>query len=330
MKIFWVEARPWNKEIVTTALESGADAVLVPEGYSGKVRELGVIPTVSEDGTIVIGKDVVEIEIAGKDDEKKAAALAKGRKVIVKTGDWTIIPLENLVAQGGEILAHVRSAEEARTALQILETGVAGIVLQTADAGEIQKAARLVKGKSSLHKLEASTVTEIKVLGMGDRVCVDTCSSMTIGEGMLVGNSGSSMFLVHSESVENPYVEARPFRVNAGALHAYVITPSGKTKYLSELRSGDDVLLTKSDGESRPAIVGRVKVELRPMMLVRADCGGREVSLILQNAETIRLVRPDGSPISVAKLREGDEVLCHIGEGGRHFGMKVDETIVEK
>ncbi len=116
----------------------------------------------------------------------------------------------------------------------------------------------------------------------------------------------------------------------AGALHAYVITPSGTTKYLSELRSGDEVLLTRAGGESRAAIVGRVKVELRPMMLVRADCGGRDVSLILQNAETIRLVRPDGSPLSVAKLRQGDEVLCHTEEGGRHFGMKVDETITEK
>ncbi|MDP8248090.1 MAG: 3-dehydroquinate synthase II [Candidatus Tritonobacter lacicola] len=330
MKSFWVDVRPWDKDMVTTALESGADAVIVPEGCSDKVRELGVILTVSGDGDIVLGKDVLEIEISGKADEMKAAAISRENKVIVKTSDWTIIPLENLVAQSGGIFAYVRSAEEARTALQVLEKGVAGVVVRTADPGEIRKAARFVKGKSTVLGLETAKVVEIKVLGMGDRVCVDTCTAMTTGEGMLVGNSSSAMFLVHSESVENPYVEARPFRVNAGALHAYVLTPSGKTKYLSELRSGDDVLVTRFSGESRAAIVGRAKVELRPMMLVRAVCRRKEISLILQNAETIRLVKSDGEPLSVAKLKVGDGVLCHISEGGRHFGMKVEETITER
>ncbi|MBF0527617.1 MAG: 3-dehydroquinate synthase II, partial [Deltaproteobacteria bacterium] len=32
MKQIWVKVDPWNKELVTTALESGADAVVVPEG----------------------------------------------------------------------------------------------------------------------------------------------------------------------------------------------------------------------------------------------------------------------------------------------------------
>jgi len=51
---------------------------------------------------------------------------------------------------------------------------------------------------------------------------------------------------------------------------------------------------------------------------------------VLQNAETIRLTRPDGTPISVAELKEGDEVLGYIETPGRHFGMKVEETITEK
>jgi len=51
---------------------------------------------------------------------------------------------------------------------------------------------------------------------------------------------------------------------------------------------------------------------------------------VLQNAETIRLTRPDGTPISVVELKEGDEVLGYIESEGRHFGMKVEETIIEK
>ena len=57
---------------------------------------------------------------------------------------------------------------------------------------------------------------------MGDRVCVDTCANMGLGEGMLVGNSSGGLFLVHAESLENPYVAPRPFRVNAGPVHAYI------------------------------------------------------------------------------------------------------------
>ena len=41
MKKLWVKVIPWKKEIITTALESGADAVWVEEGMSEKVKELG-------------------------------------------------------------------------------------------------------------------------------------------------------------------------------------------------------------------------------------------------------------------------------------------------
>jgi len=40
-----VDARKWDKKIVTTALESSADAVVVEKGFSDKVHELGLIKT---------------------------------------------------------------------------------------------------------------------------------------------------------------------------------------------------------------------------------------------------------------------------------------------
>ena len=55
-----------------------------------------------------------------------------------------------------------------------------------------------------------------------------------------------------------------------------------------------------------------------------------KVSLILQNAETIRLVGEDGGAISVVHLEVGDRILGSVLEGGRHFGMAVKETIREK
>ncbi|RUM88569.1 MAG: 3-dehydroquinate synthase II, partial [Thermovibrio sp.] len=92
-----------------------------------------------------------------------------------------------------------------------------------------------------------------------------------------------------------------------------------------------EIMIYNYKGEGRIAYVGRAKVERRPMLLVEAETeNGKKVSAILQNAETIRLTSPKGEPISVVDLKEGDEVLVYTEEPGRHFGMKVKETIVEK
>jgi 3-dehydroquinate synthase II len=153
---------------------------------------------------------------------------------------------------------------------------------------------------------------------------------MNLGEGILVGNSSQALFLVHSESVENPFVNTRPFRVNAGPVHAYVRMPGGKTKYLSEMRAGDEILIVDFQGRTYPAVVGRAKVERRPLVLVEAEESNRPISVILQNAETIRLAQPDGKALSLVDLKEGCEILVHREGTGRHFGVQINETIVER
>ncbi|MCX6357398.1 MAG: 3-dehydroquinate synthase II [Candidatus Aureabacteria bacterium] len=330
MKKIWVKAIPWNKDVVTAALESGADAVVVEHGRTAEVKKLGRIRTVAPDGDLKIGKDVVEIEMRGKADEERALRLSRDTTVVIRTNDWKIIPLENLIAQTSRIFAEVRSLDEARTAMGILEKGVEGIVLVTDDLNQIKKTAAFVKEQSEPVALCPARVTRVRELGMGDRVCIDTCTSMGMGEGMLVGNSSAAMFLVHAESIENPYVAPRPFRVNAGGVHAYTLLPGGKTRYLSELKTGEDALIVRHDGVTQPTIVGRAKIEKRPMLLIEAEAGGKPVSLILQNAETIRLMAPGGTPVSVVELREGSEVIAYLEKAGRHFGMKVEETITER
>jgi 3-dehydroquinate synthase II len=330
MKKLWVKSIPFNKKVVTTALESGADALLVPGGYTGKVKELGVIKTVAEDGDLKLGKDVLEIEIKNKQDEEKVVKLSKGKIVIVRTANWKIIPLENLVAQTKGLITEVKNSREAKTALEILEKGVDGVLLNTTDMNEIKKTAKIIKGSSEPLKLDVAMITNVKPLPMGDRVCVDTCTNMKAGEGVLVGNTSNAFFLVHSESIETPYVAPRPFRVNAGGVHAYVLAGGGKTKYLSEIKFGDEVTVVNHKGKTQTAVVGRAKVEKRPLMLVEGKCGKEKISLIMQNAETIRLTKPDGKPISIVDLDKSSKVLVFIQKSGRHFGVKVDETIVEK
>jgi len=330
MKTVWIKASPWKKEIVTTALESGADAIVVPRGYSSKVKKLGMMTTIAPDGDLKLDKDVVEWEIKSKADEERIVKLSKTKKVIVKTGDWTVIPLENLIAQTGNLIVEVKNTTEAKTMMKVLEKGVDGVLLNTRDINEIKKTIRVVKDVSERVPLQIAQVTRVEPLGMGDRVCIDTCTNMTIGEGMLTGNSSGGLFLVHSESIENPYVEPRPFRVNAGPVHAYVRVPDGKTRYLSELKSGDEATIVNHRGLCQKSVVGRIKVEKRPLMLVEAECKKKTISTILQNAETIRLTQPSGNPLSVVDLKKGSKILAFVEEAGRHFGMKIKETITEK
>ncbi len=206
-----------------------------------------------------------------------------------------------------------------------------GIVIKNQDFLKVKDILNAVnKLSSEKYQLSEIEITNVKALGMSDRVCIDTTTNMSIGEGMLTGNTAACMFLVHSESVENPYVSPRPFRVNAGAVHAYVLTPNNKTKYLSELKSGDEVLIVNYKGETKVSYVGRVKIEKRPMLLIEGKNNNTNYSIVLQNAETIRLTQKNGSPKSVVNLKKGDKVLAYIEKQGRHFGLKIKETITEK
>jgi 3-dehydroquinate synthase II len=325
MKEFWYWAEEYDKKLITSAIEAGAKVIILNDpDKEEEVKRLGRIEVFKE------GRDFEYVLIKGKEDEERAGKYPPNVKVVVETTDWTIIPLENLIAQREELYAVVKNEEEAKTAIKVLEKGVKGVVLKSKDINVIKKVGKVLEEEEETLPFVVVKITKILPLGLGDRVCVDTTSLLNRGEGMLVGNSSGGMFLVHAETEENPYVASRPFRVNAGAVHMYIRLPNNKTKYLCELKAGDEVMVYDHKGRGRVAYVGRAKVERRPMLLVEGKADNKKISAVLQNAETIRLTRPDGTPISVAELKEGDEVLGYIESEGRHFGMKVEETIIEK
>ena len=214
--------------------------------------------------------------------------------------------------------------------LETLEVGVDGVVLKTDKIQEILNLRKIIE-KLEVNKeiLVSAKITGIKTIGTGDRVCIDTCSMLNVGEGMLIGSQANGLVLVHSESVESEYVASRPFRVNAGPVHAYILCPNDQTRYLSDLKAGDDVLAVDTDGNARQVVIGRVKIERRPLLLMEIEYKKKKFNIILQNAETIRLIS-DNKPVSIVDLNKGDSILMWVDDKGRHFGMKVDESILEK
>jgi 3-dehydroquinate synthase II len=276
--------------------------------------------------------DVPTVDIASKEDEQAALSLSQGRPIAISFADQEIIPLENLIAgksEGTTLLVRVTSAAKAKTALETLEIGADGVILETDDPTEVVRLSRLLNDSSAL-QLTPAKVTCVRELGLGARACIDTCSMLSEGEGMLVGSSSQGMILVQAEVAHNEFVAPRPFRVNAGALSLYTLRPGDKTAYLEELSAGDAATVVSRDGSARTAYVARSKIELWPLVLVVAEHDGATAKAVLQLAETVRLVTKDGS-VPVTELREGDTILARFQEGGRHFGMRVDkEEVIEK
>ena len=385
----WVKADDsvgdWEarKRRITTAIEAGADWVLVDEDDVGRVRDLGAIDVAAflsdadvvdgggetaeadatfvgkggeGDGSIDLPDDFTGsadlttlrrrddraqgayVRVLGTEYEAFAESAAAAADITVVIGeDWSIIPLENLIARVGDethLVAGATTAAEARTAFETLELGADGVLLDTDSPEEIRGAveARDAAERESL-ELTTATVTAVEATGMADRVCIDTGSLMDDAEGMLVGSLSRGLFFVHAETAESPYVESRPFRVNAGAVHAYVRNPEGGTNYLAELSSGDEVQVVDRDGGTREAIVGRVKIEKRPMFRIQAevttDNGVDRVETLIQNAETVKVATDEGRT-AVTDLETGDEVVVYYEDVARHFGEAVEESIIEK
>ncbi|MCW4022851.1 MAG: 3-dehydroquinate synthase II [Candidatus Bathyarchaeota archaeon] len=307
------------------SISGDSDIVIVPFSEIGSVKKL------KADGKCV----AVKMIINSKKDEETAIAAAEllSDYVIVGTPDWKIIPLENLIAKTRgktKLLAEVSNAKEAKVALETLELGSDGVVLKTDSLDELKETADFAKKESVGVSLVPVEVVEVKEIGTGARSCIDTCELMKPGEGMLLGCQSSGLFLVQAEVHESPYVETRPFRVNAGPLSLYALTSPNRTRYLSELKSGEEVLIVDREGNVRVTNVARSKIEWRPMLLIEAQHEGKSLKLIVQNAETIRVVTPDGSK-AVTDLTKGDKILAQVEEGGRHFGTLVkEEAVIER
>ena len=330
MKTIIFKAIPFEKELVTLALESGVDAVLAEADKAEAVRALGRV-------TVLTEAQLPTFALGSKADEEAATeallAAQKAGGMISLAKGWEIIPVENILAQASGLALECESLDRAVLAAGILERGADAVVVLPEAAGELKAIVAELKLSQGSMALQRAVVKEIVPAGLGHRVCVDTISMLRRGQGMLVGNSSAFTFLVHAETEHNEYVAARPFRVNAGAVHAYVRLPGDHTTYLGEFRAGQEVLVVDYTGETSVATLGRVKIEVRPMLLVEAqvqtDDGVKTGAVFLQNAETIRLTTPEGEAVSVVGLKPGDRVLCRLDEAGRHFGMRVREDIQE-
>ncbi|MFT7838914.1 3-dehydroquinate synthase II [Saccharothrix sp. BKS2] len=310
------------------------DRVLVAEAPV-ESPHLVVVVVDDEDRLDRLAADAAFVQVSDDRTLKLActAAVRLGHTIVGFT-DPTKIPLEIVIAAAdgapGKLVTVVADLEEAAIVLDVLEHGSDGVLMAPRDATEVFQLARLLEANTPPLELTTLTVDRIAHNGLGDRVCVDTASHFQEDEGILVGSFSSGFILCCSETHPLPYMPTRPFRVNAGALHSYVLGPDNRTNYLSELRSGSTVLAVNSEGRTRKLTVGRAKLESRPILTITAHSPeGVEVSLTVQDDWHVRVLGPGGKVRNVTELQRGDELLGYIATEQRHVGIPIGEFCKE-
>ena len=303
----------------------------------------------SDDGVLYRNGAVIggHVHIDSAEAQAKARSLAGSVEWILLTfEDWSMIPIENVIAATEstptKVAAQILKPVDAQGAGFALDIGVDAL-LCTEDCLEsalIVKSIRLAEStpEDSSHEgleqhidVSLMTITDVQEGHSGDRVCVDLLSMLEEGEGMLVGSTAKAFVLIHGETISSKYVPTRPFRVNAGSVDAYTFMADGTTKYLSELTSSDEVLITRNDGTSRKATIGRMKIETRPFILLRfKDENANEGHVFIQQAETVRLVLQNGEVCSVTDLSAGDCIFGHSSTSTRHVGQSISAPSEER
>ena len=318
----------------------GVDAIFSEDDTNGIYTLDGIL---YKNGTMIGG----HVHIHSEETQTKARSLAGSVEWILLTfEDWSMIPIENILAATEstptKVAAQINEPIQAQGAGFALDIGVdallcsddcleASLIVKSLRLEQQEESTPLNPSPSDTIELTPLTLTEIQEGHAGDRACIDLLSMLDVGEGMLVGSTARSLVLIHGETIESKYVPTRPFRVNAGSVDAYTYLANGTTKYLCELTSGDEILVVSSDGTSRSATVGRMKIESRPLILLSfKDENTNEGHVFIQQAETVRMVSPNGKVCSVTDLSVGDAILGCRFPSTRHVGQSISAPSEER
>ncbi|HFD8630264.1 TPA: 3-dehydroquinate synthase II [Pseudomonas aeruginosa] len=254
--------------------------------------------------------------------------------------DPTNIPLELVIASlqptSTVLMKEIKASSDVDDAIVsygVMEYGAEGVIFSPRDHGVMSEfLARMSQAQSYANlNIQVGTVIDSRPVGMGYRACIDAATLFEPDEGMLVGSTSQGGVLCCPEVYFLPYMELRPFRVNAGAVHSYVFNTDNRTDYMSELKAGSPIMIVNSKGRVRRAAVGRMKIEQRPLRLIEVEFSGKErVNVLMQDDWHVRIFSDAAKPLNISELKPGDKVLGYVTEPGRHVGIKINESIIEK
>src|SRR6266571_7684906 len=209
-RVVWVGASPHGdageiRAVVSSALAVGFGEIVLPKPDESLQRLGRFSPILLKGSTFFLGDAEVgrlaTIRLA-KDEPLVRAMRGATKHVVVRLNPWKVIPLENLIAyfqgSGTRLLVEVHDVAQAKLVFETMEVGADGIFLTPSSPGEVRAVRDLLESFPHNIPLVRARITSVRSVGLGDRVCVDTCSLLRSGEGMLVGNSSTGLFLIHA------------------------------------------------------------------------------------------------------------------------------------
>jgi 3-amino-4-hydroxybenzoic acid synthase len=281
------------------------------------------------------------LRMSAHDQDSLKAAIELGRAhryLAMRFPDPTNIPLELVIAslQSSHTIVikeitDPADGEDAVVSLGVMEVGSDGVLFSPRESEPLEHFLKALREATEPRvEIGVATVISSTPIGMGHRSCIDLATLFEPDEGMLVGSTSQGGILCCPEVFFLPYMELRPFRVNAGGVHSYVYASDNRTNYLSELKAGSPAMVVGVDGRTREVPVGRIKTEIRPLRLIEVEFeSGERANVIMQDDWHVRIFSKEGQPLNITELKPGDKVLGHVATPGRHVGLPVDETIQE-
>jgi 3-amino-4-hydroxybenzoic acid synthase len=366
--LVWIDLRECPADqrpaLLQATINHGLDGVVLPLGFAADIPPTlsriafgGMAPEGGE--TAPEGDQQAQITVVPDDDYEVAAPQQRRRLAtqvdvtdaaslelacrraasepwtVLSFADPTKIPLEIVIAAAnnadGRTVTQVHSLDEAAVVFGCLERGSDGVMMAPSSLDDVVRIAELRAGPLGNLVLCEVVVTETRHIGMGDRACLDTCTMLEKDEGMLVGSFSRGLLLTCSETHPLPYMPTRPFRINAGAVHSYVLTSPKRTSYLTELGAGTGAVTVRVDGSIRRVFLGRIKIERRPLLSICAAApDGRMANIIVQDDWHVRLLGPRGVVRNVTELQPGDKLLAYLPGEARHVGYPIAEFCIEQ
>lgn len=359
----WIDARGESnlaQSVPADRLEQ-ADAILVNAGLSDMPNcvvvdsQQRLLNHVTKD---IIGK-VVDVSTPAGQNEALATIGSVEWILANSTSsgkDWKMIPAENLIvaakSTGTRLAFVVTEQQEVVGLVRALEFGVDALCVKP-EVSFWNQVLEARKDRNQGQSLQDDTVSQTahepqvvtgkcyrsdKNAVVADRVCVDLVQALSPLEGCWIGSSAKMMALVLSEAATSELVPSRPFRVNAGPVHSYILMGDGTTtRYLCELEAGDKVTVYNTQTEtSRSIAIGRLKVEVRPCLMVKLENEqGDESQVFLQQAETVRLGQGNDERFTRATELSSDPeesvpILLRCSNVGTHVGKSYTGTVEEK
>ncbi|HZJ81413.1 MAG TPA: 3-dehydroquinate synthase II, partial [Guyparkeria sp.] len=136
-KHIWIEpARHDDVRLAQAAADAGATALVLP-----KNADTAGLPRVGPGGDFQESRNFDRYRIQRQSDEE---SIRRDRLAVIEPAEWSIIPAENLIARGLEVIQVIDTAAQAKLALTIMEQGVAGIWLRQADIAAIEALGRVL------------------------------------------------------------------------------------------------------------------------------------------------------------------------------------------